>query len=146
MKTVYANSSRPGLIKWSCTAAFIIGIGLFVLYIILEEDYRILLYIASFGLIYGGMFYGIYKLKTYEIDDVEGTITDYKAKKYPLKIADLSTATYKESKKRKYRSLFLHDTGTGFMDIRTSKENADKIVAQLLQLNPSIEIKHANLI
>lgn len=126
MKTVYANSSRPDLIKLSCTAALIIGFGLYVLYIILEDDYRILLYIASFGLIYGGMFYGIYKLKTYEIDDVEGTITDYKAKKY--------------------RSLFLHDTGTGFMDIRTSKENADKIVAQLLQLNPSIEIKHANLI
>ena len=30
------------------------------------------------------------------------------------------------------------------MDIRTSKEKADKIVAQLLNANPAIEVKHAN--
>ncbi len=30
------------------------------------------------------------------------------------------------------------------MDIHTSKEKADQIVAQLLKLNPEIEVKHAN--
>ena len=32
------------------------------------------------------------------------------------------------------------------MQIRTSKENADKMTAQILKANPSAEIKHANYI
>ena len=65
---------------------------------------------------------------------------------YTLRISNLTSATYKESKKGKYRSLFLHDAGTGFMDIRTSKEKANQIVTQLLSANPAIEVKHANYI
>ena len=30
------------------------------------------------------------------------------------------------------------------MDIRTSKEKADQIVAQLRDINPAIEVKHVN--
>ena len=30
------------------------------------------------------------------------------------------------------------------MDIRMSKENADKLVAQLFKLNSAIEVKHVN--
>lgn len=83
-------------------------------------------------------------MRVYEVNEDEDTITDYKNKKYPLHISNLTTATYKESKKGRFRSLFLHDAGTGFMDIRTSKEKADQIVAQLLNANPAIEVKHAN--
>ena len=63
---------------------------------------------------------------------------------YPLQISQLKSATYKESKKGRFRSLFLHDTGISFMDIHTSRTKADQIVTQLLKLNPEIEIKHAN--
>ncbi len=144
MKTVYANTAHPALVKWSCGIAVALGIVLFILYATLEGDY--LLYLASFSLLYGAIFISFYKLRIYEIDEGNGTITDYNAKKYPLQISRLTTATYKESKKGKFRSLFLHDDGTGFMDIRTSREKADRMVAQLLRLNPAIEVKHANYI
>lgn len=38
----------------------------------------------------------------------------------------------------------LHDAGVGFMDIHTSKEKADQMVAQLREANPAIEVKHIN--
>lgn len=144
MKTVYANSAHPKRVKWTCGIAFILGLGLFILHIILEGDYRYLLYLAGFSLMYGTLILGQYLLRRYEVDEEQGTITDSQNRKYPLYISLLSTATYKESKKGKFRSLFLHDTGVGFMDIRISRENADKLMAQILRLNPAIEVKHAN--
>ncbi len=145
MKTVYANTRKRKLTQWGVAVSVILGIGLFVLYIILQDaGYRVLLYIASFCLFQGALFYGMYKLKAYEIDDEEDTITDFDSKKYPLHISQLKSATYKESKKGRFRSLFLHDTGIGFMDIHTSKGKADQIVSHLLRLNPDIEVKHAN--
>ena len=144
MKTVYSNTAHPGLVKWSCGIAMVVGIVLFLLYIKLEGDYRILLYIAAFSLFYSGMFTCFYKLRVYEVDEENDTITDYNKKKYPLRISNLTSATYKENKKGKFRSLFLHDAGTGFMDIRTSKKKADQIVAQLLAINPAIKVKHVH--
>ena len=44
------------------------------------------------------------------------------------------------------RRLLIHDSGVGFMQIRTSKENADKITAQILAANPAAEVKHASFI
>ena len=134
------------MVKWSSGIGIVLGIVLFILYMKLDGNYRILLYIAAFSTFYGAMFTGFYKLRIYEIDEEEDTITDFNNKKYPLRISHLATVTYKESKKGRFRSLFLHDAGTGFMDIRTSKEKADKIVEQLLKVNPAIEVKHANYI
>ena len=145
MKTVYANTTNRKLTQWGCTISVILGIGLFVLYILYRDaSLGNLLLIASYGLFQGSLFYGMYKLKAYEIDDEEGTITDFDIKKHPLYISQLQSATYKESKRGRFRSLFLHDEGVAFMDIRTSKEKADQIVAQLLRLNPEIEVKHAH--
>ena len=144
MKTVYSNTTHPGLVKWSIGIAIALGILLYILYINLDDKYKFILYIAAFSFLYGGMFIGFYKLRVYEVNEEEDTITDYKNKKYTLHISNLTTATYKESKKGRFRSLFLHDAGTGFMDIRTSKEKGDQIVAQLLNANPAIEVKHAN--
>ena len=147
MKTVYSNTSNPKLIKWSSIAAVVIGIICFALYIFeISQNDRVLLflYIAAFTLLYGALFYGQYKLLTLTIDEEADTITDSRQKKYPLRISQIKTATYKESKKGRFRSLFLHDTGVGFMDIRTSKENAEKIVAQILKVNPGVVVEHAN--
>ena len=147
MKTVYSNTSNPKLIKWSSIAAVVVGIICFALYIFeISQNDRVLLflYIAAFTLLYGALFYGQYKLLTLTIDEEADTITDSRQKKYPLRISQIKTATYKESKKGRFRSLFLHDTGVGFMDIRTSKENADKIVAQILKANPGVVVEHAN--
>lgn len=147
MKTVYSNTSYPKLIKWSSIIAVIVGIICFAIYIAelsKKDSVQLFLYITAFLLIYGAMFYGQYKLLTLTIDEEADTITDSRQKKYPLKISQIQSATYKESRKGKFRSLFLHDTGVGFMDIRTSRENADKIVAQILKVNPAVEVKHAN--
>jgi len=144
MKTVYANTAHPKLVKWSCVAAFLVGLVSVILYITMEGDGKYLLYLAGFSLIYAAMFTAQYYLRGYEIDPENDTVTDLQNKKYPLHISNLTTATYKENKKGKYRSLFLHDAGVGFMDIRTSKEKADQMVAQLLEANPAIEVKHIN--
>lgn len=141
MKTLYANTNKPLLVKWITILSIILGITLFVLYILFDH---IALFIAAYIFLFGAQFYGIYKMNAYEIDDEQGTITNSQIKKYPLYISNLATATYKESRKRRFRSLFLHDTGTGFMDIHTNKEKADQIVAHLLKLNPDIEVKHAH--
>ena len=71
MKTVYSNTSNPKLIKWSSILAFIVGIILFVIYIIevsRNEGVRLFLYCASFLLMYGALVYGQYKLITVTID------------------------------------------------------------------------------
>ena len=144
MKTIYANTTHPTLMKWSCVMAFVVGLALFILYMTLEGDYKYLLYLTGFCLMYAAMFSAQYFLRWYEVDPEKDTITDSQNKKYPLYISNLTTATYKESKKGKYRSLFLHDAGVGFMDIRVSKEKADQMVEQLLKANPAIEVKHVN--
>ena len=63
MKTVYANTEHPGLVKWSIGIAIALGIFLYILYISLEDKYKLLLYIAAFSFLYGGMFIGFYKLR-----------------------------------------------------------------------------------
>ena len=121
MKTVYSNTGRPRLILWSSIAAVVLGVILFLLYLFEISRYdsvRLSLYIASFLLIYGAMFYGQYKLLSVTVDEEADTITDSRQKKYPLKLSQIKTATYKVNRKGRFRSLFLHDTGVGFMDIR----------------------------
>jgi hypothetical protein len=149
MKTVYANSSRPELVKWSSIVAFVVGLVCILLYLFeafSNEGILVFLYTAGFFLLYGAFFYGQYKLLTITIDEEADTITDSRVKKYPLKISELKYAAYKESKKGRFRSLFLHDTGNGFMDIRTNRATAEKMVAQILKANPNVEIRTENFL
>jgi hypothetical protein len=146
MKTTYANSARPKLIKWTCSILVAAGLVLIVLYLFELGDDLSFFYPLGLLLAEAGAFYAMYKLKVYEIDDAQDTLTDKDLKKYPLHISALTTATFKESKKGRHRSLFLHDSGNGFMDIRTSRETAEKMLARLLEINPAIEVKHAHYI
>ena len=144
MKTVYSNTRHPKLIKWSCIVIGVIGLVCLVLYITMTQEF----YMFSFfyTIIYFAIMFGIYKLNSYTIDDEEDTITFSQQKKYPLRLSNITKITYYETKKGKFRYLFLHDTGVGFMEIRTSKENADKMVAQILAASPAAEVKHVNYV
>ena len=149
MKTVYANSSRPELVKWSSIVAFVVGLVCILLYLFeafSNDGILAFLYTAGFFLLYGAFFYGQYKLLSITVDEEADTITDSRVKKYPLKISQLQYAAYKESKKGRFRSLFLHDTGNGFMDIRTNRATAEKMVAQILKVNPNVEIRTENFL
>ena len=149
MKTVYANTSHPKLVLWSSVVAFIVGLACMMLYLFQALDQEVLealLYTAGFTLLYGALFFGQYKLLSITIDEEADTITDSRMKKYPLKISQLQYVSYKERKKGRFRSLFLHDTGTGFMDIRTNRATAEKMVAQILKVNPNVEIRTENFL
>lgn len=148
MRTVYSNTRYPKFVKWSVIAAVIISVACFVLYIVFDDNERArtIFHIGWFFFFYAPVFWGSYLLSRYTIDEESDTITFSEHKKYPLKISNLTSITYKESKKGKFRSLLIHDSGVGFMDIRTSKENADRITAQLTKANPSIKVDHVNYI
>ena len=148
VKTIYANTRHPKAIKWATTLAIVAGVAFFVLDLVFWQDTIDLgfAFPVCWSLFYFGIMFREYKLCTYEIDDEADTLTDSRQKKYPLHLSKLTTLTYKESKKGRFRSLFIHDSGTGFMDIRTSKANADSMVARILEINPSVEVKHAHYI
>ena len=150
MKTVYSNTNHPKFVKWSSILAVILGFVCIALYFILscrtDSDCTAILQCFFFLLTYSALIFGPYYLNQYIVETDADTLTNGQQKKYPLRISKLKTITYKENKKGKFRSLFVHDDGVGFMDIRTTKQNADLITAQLLEANPSIEIKHANYI
>lgn len=148
MRTTYSNTRHPKLVKYSVIAGVLLAVACFVLYVIYDEESwaRSFFHIGWFVFFYSSLMGGSYYLLKYTIDEEEDTITFSEQKKYPMKISNLTTITYKESKKGKFRSLLIHDSGVGFMDIRTSKDNADLIVAQLTKVNPSIVVKHASYI
>ena len=148
MRTTYSNTRHPKLVKYSVIAGVLLAVACFVLYVIFDEESwaRTFFHIGWFVFFYSSLMGGSYFLLKYTIDEEADTITFSEQKKYPMKISNLTTITYKESKKGKFLSLLIHDSGVGFMDIRTSKENADCIVAQLTKANPSIEVKHASYI
>lgn len=136
------------MVKYSVIAGVLLAVACFVLYVIFDEESwaRTFFHIGWFVFFYSSLMGGSYLLLKYTIDEEEDTIIFSERKKYPMKISNLTTITYKESKKGKFRSLLIHDSGVGFMDIRTSKDNADLIVAQLTKANPSIVVKHASYI
>lgn len=136
------------MVKYSVIAGVLLAVACFVLYVIFDEESwaRSFFHIGWFVFFYSSLMGGSYLLLKYTIDEEEDTIIFSERKKYPMKISNLTTITYKESKKGKFRSLLIHDSGVGFMDIRTSKDNADLIVAQLTKANPSIVVKHASYI
>lgn len=148
MRTTYSNTRHPKLVKYSVIAGVLLAVACFVLYVIFDEESwaRTFFHIGWFVFFYSSLMGGSYLLLKYTIDEEEDTIIFSERKKYPMKISNLTTITYKESKKGKFRSLLIHDSGVGFMDIRTSKDNADLIVAQLTKANPSIVVKHASYI
>ena len=144
MKTVYANTKHPDLVKWGCIAVGVLGVVSLVLYIIFShESYLFSLFT---NLVLWSWLFAELKLATYTFDEEADTIVDSRQKKYPLHLSGITTVTYNENRKGKFRYLLIHDAGVGFMQIRTSKDNADRMTAQILKANPSAEVKHCNYI
>ena len=142
-RTTYSNTRNPKLIKGIAIGCAAIGVALMVLYFVFRKsDFNF--FIMGYWVCYFVFIYTEYKLRKVIVDDEQGLIYDNGNKKYPIQIPLISYVTYKETKKGRFRSLFIHDSGVKFMDIHTSKTNADAIVEQLLNANPSIEIRHAN--
>lgn len=146
MRTVYSNTRHPKFVKYSVIAGVILSVVCLVLHIICDKEswYSTIFQFGWFCFSYSSLMGGSYFLLKFYIDEEAGTITYNERKKYPMKISDLTSITYKESKKGKFRSLLIHDNGVGFMEIRTFKENADRITAQLTKLHPAIVVKHVN--
>ena len=143
MKTVYRNTRHPRLIKWSATVAGVLAVVFFLLYCLkVGETGYLLLYIASFLCFYSVLFLFSYQLLSYTVDPEDDSLTDNLNKKNRLRLSNIRTATVKETRKGKFRSLFVHDYGVGFMDIRTSQANAERIIAQIREANPELEVKH----
>ncbi len=146
MSTVYSNTRHPKLVKWSVIAIIIVCFICLVISFLIDDNsilHSILW--GAFNFLFFPVFFTLaYSLNRIIVDEEADTISLSWNKKYPLKISSLSYISYKESKKGRFRSLFIHDNGTGFMNINTTKKNADLIVAQLTKINPTIEIKHVN--
>lgn len=70
------------------------------------------------------------------IDEDNDTLSMTNKEKYPIRISNI-----RDIKIRK-RSLFIHDNGTYFMDIRLPKTMRLEIMEHLKRLNPNIEIKN----
>lgn len=70
------------------------------------------------------------------IDEDNDTLSMTNKEKYPIRISNI-----RDIKIRK-RSLFIHDNGTYFMDIRLPKTQRMEIVEQLKRLNPKIKIEN----
>lgn len=70
------------------------------------------------------------------IDEDNDTLSMTNKEKYPIRISNI-----RDIKIRK-RSLFIHDNGTYFMDIRLPKTQRMEIVEQLNRLNPKIKIEN----
>ena len=140
----YNNSKDPKLAAWISAGAILLGFALYFVFMFLDDGWLQILAFIGYAIMYAAGMIGIYKSAYCRIDEQERTIFTNENKKYPIKVDAISYVMYKESKKGRFRSLFIHDTGVGFITIRTSRSRADMIVTQLLSMNPSIEVRHAN--
>lgn len=140
----YSNSRNPKAMKWIMWSSLIIGFTFYIIAFASEKDFWNILGMSLYLIFYCLFFWLIRKSEYCILDEEAGVVFTGETKKYPMKIDSIRSITYKESKKGKFRSLFIHDTGVGFFSIRTSRKTADAIVEKLISLNPGITVTHSN--
>lgn len=143
-KKTYSNSANPKAMSWAAVGAIILAFGFYILFMSKTSDLWDTISICTYIVFYGLGFWFIAKSAYLTVDEDAGTVFTGAMKKYPMPIASIQTITYKETKRGRFRSLFVHDNNVGFFEYRTSLKKADEIVTHLTSLNPAIEIKHAN--
>ena len=143
MKSVYSNTTNPTRVKWLAGIFICLCLAIMVLYFFIDFD-GINLFSLGLNSAFWIYFFLYNCLNKIIVDEDEMILYDTNSKKYPIKIQNISYITFKESKKGKYRSLFVHDNDVHYLDLHTSKKNALTIADQLLKLNPAIEVRHQN--
>lgn len=140
-KVTYCNTEKPKLVWYLAVAgaAIVLIMGTLVAVGVIAV---LPFFYFSWFLIYVFLMTADYLLRKVTVDDEADTLVTNANKKYPMRISNISYIKYKTNKKGKFKSLFIHDNGVKFLDIRTKKVNADAIVAQLLEDNPSIDLQY----
>lgn len=146
MKHVYSNGSDPKAAGWLAGCFLAVGIASYILYIAFssDKDDFSLIFELVYMLFWGLSWYFIWKSTKCEIDDEAGTLIVPECKKYPIKIADIDTVTYCQTKRGRLRYITIHEKGTRFANVSLTRRKAEGMVAHLLRLNPSITTKVIN--
>ena len=118
----YSNSRNPKAMKWIMWSSLIIGFTFYIIAFASEKDFWNILGMSLYLIFYCLFFWLIRKSEYCTLDEKAGVVFTGETKKYPMKIDSIRSITYKESKKGKFRSLFIHDTGVGFFSIRTCRK------------------------
>jgi len=146
MRIVYANARNVRMVKWMIPVCVIIGILLFILHGLLDSGWiGYPLMVLSFFCIYSALFFGPYFLRHWTIDEESDNLTASYRTGSPIKISNIATVKYKVSRRGRYQSIFIQDIGAGFMEIKTSRKNADAIVRHIVRLNPEVKVDDSGL-
>ena len=130
--------------RWLVWGSVILAIAFYFTGMLVDNDVWSAILISLYIILYALAFYILRLVEFCTIDEENGVVFSSENKKHPMRIDSIKTIMYKESKKGRFRSLFIHDNNIGFFNIRTTKKKADEIVARLTAINPAIEVTHAN--
>ena len=146
-KTTYSNSNNPNLFKWIINALYVIIIAVTIIFCIRifvtdwESGLDSILVLVNSALAFLILFL-THKLISLTIDEEADLVTLNQIDS--LKISELSSIQFVESKRGRFRFLYIRDNSKQFIKMRTSERQAQAIVEHLTRLNPVIEVKHTN--
>jgi len=142
MFTRFPDKHTQSVIRYVSIICGVIGIAVLLLPILFKQDRNFLIfgwlfiYCCTMGLSIAA--------NAATIDEEKGEIYDWEHRRKPLKISEIRCIAYRETKKGRYRYLTIHTTGPDFLRFGYFRATADKLVAQLLEMNPGIEVTHSN--
>lgn len=148
MKTTYANSDKPKLMTILATVCFVLCMAAYFFYFAKNDVAPWLSYCFLFCYILmlaGGCLFYAKNIKC-TIDDEEGTFVCAENKKHPMKIENIDTITFCQTKKGRLKYLNIHEKGVQFVDIALRRRPAERMTEHLLRLNPDITIKTSNFV
>lgn len=140
-KVIYRNTEKPKLVRGLAIAGVVIVLILGIL-LAVGVIAGLSFFYWCWSVIFVFVMTSDYLLREVTIDDEADSLVTNANKKYPMRISNISYIKYRTNKRGKFKSLFIHDNGVKFQDIRTKKVNADAIVAHLLKDNPSIDLQY----
>lgn len=141
VKVIYRNTEKPKLVRGLAIAGVVIVLILGIL-LAVGVIVGLSFFYWCWSVIFVFVMTSDYLLREVTIDDEADTLVTNANKKYPMRISNISYIKYRTNIRGKFKSLFIHDNGVKFLDIRTKKVNADAIVAHLLKDNPSIDLQY----
>ena len=139
--TIYQNISNVKLWKGISYAVVVIS-AVIVIYDWIYGIYNLLYFIcypiSMFAVNIPRIFFSVI------VDEEKGLVFLSTNKQFPMPIADIKTVLIKQTKKGKYRSLFIKDHGIRFLDIRLNEKQGMALLEQLKAMNPNFEVLNVN--